>query len=123
MIIVLEELKYTFGSVQVSKTVMGAAAKPFALYFFTRSRKNETEILGAVPFGGGCINDTSTHTGNPHLPFGGVGESGMGQYHGKASYDTFSHAKGIVKRSNIIDIPLRYPPFKNHLALLKKLVK
>jgi len=60
---------------------------------------------------------------NPNLTFGGVGESGMGQYHGKGSFDTFTHQKSIIRKSNVLDITLRYPPFKNHLALLKKIMK
>ena len=59
----------------------------------------------------------------PHLSFGGVGESGMGQYHGKASFDTFSNQKSVMKKSNLMDIHYRHPPFKNHLKTLKKIVK
>jgi aldehyde dehydrogenase (NAD+) len=62
------------------------------------------------------------HLATSQLPFGGVGESGMGGYHGKAGFDTFSHRKSILKKSNWLDIPLRYPPYKNRLALLKKLM-
>lgn len=94
--------------------------KPLALYLFTTSIKNENYIMKNISFGGGCINDTVIHLANHHLPFGGVGESGIGCYHGKRSFDTFSHSKGVLKKSNILDIPLRYPPFKN-LSLLKKI--
>lgn len=97
--------------------------KPLALYYFTRNKENERNILRNISFGGGCINDTLMHLATSHMPFGGVGESGMGGYHGKASFDTFSHQKSILKKSNLFDMPLRYPPYRNHLAFLKKVVK
>ncbi len=96
--------------------------KPLALYFFTTSREREEKVLRDISFGGGCINDTIMHLATTHMPFGGVGDSGMGGYHGKASFDTFSHHKSILKKSNLIDIPLRYPTHKN-LSLLKKIMK
>ncbi|KPU42463.1 NAD(P)-dependent benzaldehyde dehydrogenase [Oxobacter pfennigii] len=96
--------------------------KPLAFYFFTTSKKNEVHAIRRASFGGGCINDTIIHLSNSNLPFGGVGESGMGQYHGKGSYDTFTHKKSIIKKSNLLDVPLRYPPFRNHLGLLKKIM-
>lgn len=97
--------------------------KPLAFYYFTRDPRREACALRTVSFGGGCINDTIIHLSNPNLPFGGVGESGMGRYHGKGSFDTFSHQKSVIKKSNLLDIPFRYPPFKNHLSLLKMLMK
>jgi aldehyde dehydrogenase (NAD+) len=97
--------------------------KPLALYYFTTSKENEQFIMNAISFGGGCINDTITHVANSNFAFGGVGESGMGSYHGKESYKTFSHRKSVLKKSNLIDIPLRYPPHKNHLSLLKRILK
>ncbi|MGE4272799.1 MAG: aldehyde dehydrogenase [Desulfitobacterium sp.] len=97
--------------------------KPLALYFFTTKKEREEQILRDISFGGGCINDTIVHLATSYMPFGGVGESGMGGYHGKASFDTFSHQKSIMKRSNLLDIPLRYPPFKNKLSLVKKVMR
>ena len=79
-------------------------------------------MLETYSFGGGCINDTVVHFGNKRLPFGGVGHSGMGAYHGKRSFDTFSHQKSVLKKANWIDIPLRYAPYKNKLKLLKKIL-
>lgn len=96
--------------------------KPLALYLFTKNAKAERLIVNNLTFGCGCINDTMIQLANPQLPFGGVGESGMGQYHGKASFDTFSHDKSVMKKSLRFDIPLRYPPFHN-LELLKKIMK
>lgn len=97
--------------------------KPLALYLFTTSKEVERRIVKYVSFGGGCINDTIVHLGTSHMPFGGVGESGMGGYHGKWSFDTFTHTKSILKKSNLIDIKLRYQPYGNKLGLLKKLMK
>ena len=97
--------------------------KPLALYLFTSEQKVKTEIMRKVSFGGGCINDTIIHIANTGLAFGGVGESGMGHYHGKASFDTFTHEKPVVEKSNFLDIPLRYPPYQSHLSLLRKLMK
>ncbi len=96
--------------------------KPLALYLFTKSKKAQDVILKDISFGGGCINDVVMHLVNSHLPFGGVGNSGMGSYHGKYSYETFSHKKSILKKSNRLDIPLRYPTHKN-LKLAKLFMK
>jgi aldehyde dehydrogenase (NAD+) len=97
--------------------------KPLALYFFTTKKENESKIIRSISYGGGCINDTIMHLATSHLPFGGVGESGMGGYHGEASFNTFSHKKSILKKSNLFDLPLRYPPYKDHLELIKKIMK
>lgn len=93
--------------------------KPLALYLFTTSRRIEKKVLNSVSFGGGCINDAVVHLANPGLPFGGVGQSGMGSYHGKAGFDTFTHYKGILRKHAHIDVPLRYPPYKRGLGLLR----
>lgn len=97
-----------------------AQSSPLALYLFTRDKKRESYILEKLSYGGGCINDTVVHLATPYLPFGGVGQSGMGKYHGKASFDTFTHEKSILKKSVLVDIPFRYPPFRDHLNLIKK---
>ena len=96
--------------------------KPLALYFFTTGKDRAERILRDISFGGGCINDTVMHLASTHLPFGGVGESGMGQYHGKSSFDTFTHYKSILNKSNLIDVPLRYPGHK-HIGLVKRIMK
>jgi len=97
--------------------------KPLALYLFSTNRKNEQRILDNISFGGGCINDTLLHLASPYLPFGGVGNSGMGAYHGKASFDTFTHQKSILKKSNLFDIKLRYPPYDlSKLKIMKRLL-
>jgi aldehyde dehydrogenase (NAD+) len=96
---------------------------PLALYLFTTNTSHEQQIIKNIQFGGGCINDTVSHFGNLELPFGGIGKSGFGSYHSKASFDTFSQQKSITKKANWLDIPLRYPPYKGKFKWLKKLSK
>ena len=85
--------------------------KPLALYLFTTDSCTKRRFMREVSFGGGCINDTIMHIATSALPFGGVGNSGMGSYHGKKSFETFSHAKAVVKKPNFLDLPLRYQPY------------
>lgn len=85
--------------------------KPLALYLFTRDKSMEETVLSRLSFGGGCVNDTIMHLATPHLPFGGAGGSGMGQYHGKESFDTFSRPKSILKKGAWPDLPVRYHPY------------
>ena len=95
--------------------------KPLACYIFTEQKAYADKINAEVSFGGGCINDVIMHVSNHHMPFGGVGNSGMGGYHGKYSFDTFSHTKSVVKSYTAFDVPLRYAPFtEEKLAFLKK---
>jgi len=84
---------------------------PLALYIFTEKKAEENRFINELLFGGGCVNDVIMHLSNPNLPFGGIGPSGMGEYHGKSTYETFSHKKSIVKSATWIDMPLRYPPY------------
>ena len=97
--------------------------KPLSLYVFSNKKSFVNQIINKYSFGGGVVNDTLIHFGNDKLPFGGVGTSGMGAYHGKLGFDTFSHNKSIIKRGNWIDPPVRYAPYKNKLSLIKKLFK
>ena len=97
--------------------------KPLAFYFFSSSRQKQKKLLESTSSGGGCINDTMLHLTNPRMPFGGVGYSGMGSYHGKFSFDTFSHHRAILSKSTLFDLPLRYAPYKNKLRLLKLVLK
>jgi aldehyde dehydrogenase (NAD+) len=85
--------------------------KPLAFYVFSSSRKLADAILSEVSFGGGCRNDTILHIANPNLPFGGIGPSGMGRYHGRAGFEEFSHRKSVLKKSVLIDPWFRYPPY------------
>ena len=100
-----------------------ARPKPLALYLFTTDAQRELRVFNEVPFGGGCVNDTVVHLSNPHMHFGGVGESGMGGYHGKMGFYTFSHRKSVLKKSNKLDVQFRYAPYGEKLSLLKKLMK
>lgn len=84
---------------------------PLALYLFTSSKSVMDKVTRSINFGGGCINDTIIHLATSAMPFGGVGESGMGSYHGKVGFDTFSHLKSIVNKSTWIDLPMRYRPY------------
>ena len=84
---------------------------PLALYLFSEDKATQERFLHAVPFGGGCINDTIIHLATSRMGFGGVGQSGMGSYHGKKSFDTFSHEKSIVSKSTWMDLPVRYMPY------------
>ena len=93
---------------------------PLALYFFTSSRANRKQVLARCRFGGGCINDTIIHLATSGMPFGGVGESGMGGYHGKAGFEEFSHLRSIVDKKTWLDLPMRYQPYT---GLKEKLVR
>ena len=96
---------------------------PLAMYIFTKNIAFGKKFLESYPFGGGAINDTVVHIANDRLPFGGVGSSGMGKYHGKSTFETFSHYKPYISRPLWIDPPLRYPPFKNKINFMKKILK
>lgn len=97
--------------------------KPLAFYFFSKDRSRIRRVLHATAFGGGCVNDCLMHVTSSELPFGGVGQSGMGRYHGKASFDTFSHHKSVLFKGGF-DVPFRYPPYsQNKFTLLKRLLK
>ena len=112
----------TFYDIEEAIQMVNARPRPLALYYFTKDKQREAMMLKQVSYGGGCINDTIVHLATSHMPFGGVGNSGMGGYHGKDSFDTFTHKKSIMKKSVLLDIPIRYAPFKNKLNILKKLM-
>ena len=96
---------------------------PLALYVFSEDENFFEDIINRFSFGGGCVNDTISHVASAYLPFGGIGSSGMGNYHGKASFDTFTHTKSIVKKSTKIDLKLVFPPYKDKIKLIKKVMK
>lgn len=113
----------TFNKLDDVITKIKSMEKPLALYYFGDHKKSQAKIIKNLSFGGGSINDTLYHLANPHLPFGGVGNSGMGAYHGKHSFDTFSHRKSILEQTNKFDIPLRYPGSKLAHRIVKKIMK
>lgn len=91
--------------------ILVSRPKPLAFYLFTRSNEVEKRFMNELSFGGGCINDCLVHLSHPGLPFGGVGESGIGAYHGQDSFAVFSHKKAVIRKAGWMDIPLRYPPY------------
>ena len=96
--------------------------KPLALYLFGGGKKEQGKVLSMTSSGGVCFNDVVLQAGIPELPFGGVGTSGMGKYHGKAGFDNFTHYKSVLKRPFWLDLNFRYPPYKLDLSLLNKLI-
>lgn len=97
--------------------------KPLAAYFFSETEKAIQYFLDELAFGGGCINETIMHVASWHLPFGGVGESGVGNYHGKASFEAFTHQKSVLKRSSKLANNLLYPPYKQKATLVKTILR
>ncbi|CAA2964362.1 aldehyde dehydrogenase [Olea europaea subsp. europaea] len=113
----------TVGKIEDSINVIHAREKPLAAYLFTNDKKLMDVFVGSVSAGGLCINDTTLHLAESSLPFGGIGGSGMGSYHGKFSFDAFSHKKAVLRRSFAGDIAARYPPYTTRkLQLLKALL-
>ncbi|QJD88167.1 aldehyde dehydrogenase [Cohnella herbarum] len=110
------------GTEEILNTVR-AHPKPLALYLFSGSREFQQRIIERIPFGGGCVNDTILHLANPYLPFGGVGTSGIGSYHGEFGFQAFSHYKSILKQSDRFDLPFRYPKSKWGLRMIRKLLR
>lgn len=109
----------TFDTFPEALNFVNARPKPLALYLFTRDRKKQEQVNKETSSGGYCINDAMVHLASPYLPFGGVGDSGMGRYHGKAGFDTFSHTKSIVRNTLRYDIPLRYSPYRFKMGLVR----
>jgi aldehyde dehydrogenase (NAD+) len=101
----------TFNEVEEVIPIVRMNRYPLACYIFTNDKNFENHIIQNIEFGGGCINNALVHLVNPRLPFGGVGNSGMGRYHGKYSFEVFSHYKSVLNTSTMIDISLRYPPY------------
>lgn len=97
--------------------------KPLALYLFTKDKAVQRKVLDTIPFGGGCINDTVLHLTSHALPFGGIGASGIGSYHGKAGFDAFTHQKSVLKKLPFLDLKLRYPPYDKPSELLKRVLR
>ena len=104
-------------------SIISRYEKPLSLYVFSNNRAFAKKIIQNYSFGGGCINDTVIYFTNKRLPFGGVGHSGIGAYHGKLSFSTFTHYKAVVKKANWLDIPIRYAPYKGKLNSIKNLLK
>jgi len=113
----------TFSTMEDALRIISQNKNPLAFYLFTSSPDKEKKWINAIPFGGGCVNNASFHLTNHHLPFGGRGFSGTGNYHGKFSFDTFSHKKAVMKTPTWIDPPVKYPPFKGKMNFFKMVIR
>ncbi|BAB75371.1 aldehyde dehydrogenase family protein [Anabaena sp. FACHB-709] len=118
---ILPMIEYT--DIKDAIALINSQPKPLALYIFSQNKALQQQVLQETSSGGVCINDTIMHVGVSSLPFGGVGDSGIGSYHGKASFDTFSHYKSVLKNAFWLDLDWRYAPYKNKLSLLKRMMK
>lgn len=114
---------FTFSSKEEALSLINRHPDPLSFYVFTGSKKKEEEWLSAVQFGAGCVNNTAMQFTNHHLPFGGVGQSGIGAYHGENSFDVFTHRKSVMKTPTWFDPAIKYPPLKGKLKLLKFFIK
>ena len=93
------------------------------MYYFSESKEKVEDILKRISSGGATINDVTLHGGSCNLPFGGVGPSGVGAYHGKYSFDVFTHKKGVINRKTFMELPIRFAPFNDKIKLLRKFMK
>lgn len=113
----------SFDTKETALNIIAKNQNPLAFYVFTSSKVKEAGWLNSVAFGGGCVNNASWHLTNYNLPFGGRGFSGSGQYHGKYSFETFSHKKAIMKTPTWFDPAIKYPPFKGKMGLFKMVIR
>lgn len=111
----------TYDSLDEALIAINSHPHPLALYLFSEDKKTMRRITQTCSFGGGCINDTIIHLATPHMGFGGVGASGMGAYHGKTGFETFSHRKSIVDKKTWLDLPMRYQPYRKSYSRLVRL--
>ena len=117
---ILPIIEYT--DIAEAIALINSRPKPLALYLFSQDKNLQKRVLQETSSGGVCINDTVMQVGVSSLPFGGVGDSGIGNYHGKASFDTFSHKKSVLHNSFWLDLKWRYAPYQGKLPLIKKLL-
>lgn len=114
---------FTVDNMEEAFRIAKTFPKPLAFYLFSNNYKTQQKAVQSIQFGGGCINDCISHFINENLPFGGIGNSGVGAYHGKFSFDTFTHYKGVLNRVIWPDVPLRYPPYASKLPIVKQVIK
>ena len=117
---ILPVIEYT--DITEAIALINSKSKPLALYLFSNNKNLQQRVLQETSSGGVCINDTVMQVAVSSLPFGGVGDSGIGKYHGKFSFDTFSHYKGVLHKSFLLDFKLLYPPYKDKLSTLKRFI-
>ena len=113
----------TFNTTEEAMKIVQRNANPLSFYLFTKSRKKQNEWIEKISFGGGCINNSAWHFANKSFPFGGVGNSGLGAYHGKYSFKTFTREKPVMKTPTWFDPDLKYPPFKGKMKLFKWVIR
>lgn len=113
----------TYTEIEEVARFINERPKPLAMYVFSKNKKNIDYLISRTSSGGMCINDTLSHITSSELPFGGIGDSGMGNYHGKAGFDTFSHYKSIMKKSFLIDFSMKYPPYIKLSPFMTKIIK
>ena len=113
----------SFNTTKEAMQIVKQNDNPLSFYLFTKNKKTEKEWIRKIPFGGGCINNTVWQFANENFPFGGIGNSGLGAYHGKNTFNVFTHLKPVLKTSTFIDPKLKYPPFKGKLKWFKKLIR
>ncbi|MBN2158924.1 MAG: aldehyde dehydrogenase [Spirochaetes bacterium] len=113
----------TFARIDDAIALVNRLPRPLALYYFSKNEKKQKKVLAGTASGGACVNDTVSHVGSPWLPFGGIGDSGMGRYHGRSGFETFSHQRGVLKRTTLFDMKLRYPPYGKRVKLLRFLFR
>jgi aldehyde dehydrogenase (NAD+) len=114
---------FTFEKMEDAKMMIAENPEPLAFYLFTRNRDTEDKWMESVPFGGGCINNTLWHLTNHNLPFGGIGKSGLGAYHGNHSFHRFTHAKSVMKTPRWFEPAVKYPPFESNMKWFKILIR
>ena len=113
----------SFNTIEEAITNIKTLSKPLSCYIFTNNKAIEHKLISEISFGGGAINDAVMHFIEKKLPFGGVGDSGIGKYHGKAGFENFSHYKSILQKSFLVELNLKYAPYtKNKLKWLKRLI-
>ena len=112
----------TYRSFDEAISFIRGREKPLALYIFSKDRRHISAVQQTLTYGGGCVNETVVHLSNPSMPFGGVGSSGMGSYHAKQGFDTFTHEKSVLRKALWLDIPVRYAPYDDRLTRLLRLL-
>ena len=114
----------SYSNIDEAIDIITRKPKPLTFYLFTTNRALQKRLLKQISFGCASLNETVKHYINPNLPFGGVGESGMGRYHGKKSFETFTNYKSVLRKTTLFDFPIRYPPYTNRkLSLIKRLIR
>jgi aldehyde dehydrogenase (NAD+) len=111
-----------YNDLNEAKMIIKQRPKPLALYLFSENAKTQDDVIRSIPFGGGCINDLLLHLCHPDLPFGGVGPSGLGAYHGQDSFRVFSNQKSVLKTPTAIDVPVRYAPYGKKESIIRMLL-